>query len=294
MTTTLEPTTSPPAGTPPTQDAPRAASGSTGTDVRPVRRSYGPGRATRRARGSVGVLVLLAAWVVGSATGLIDPRILAAPWQVASAFGELVASGRLQESLVASLTRAGIGIAAGVAAGVALALLAGLSRWGESLIDGPVQVKRSIPTLALMPLLILWFGIGEEMKITTIALATLIPVYMNTFDGLRSIDRRFVELASTLELGRVEFLRRVILPGALPGVILGLRYGVTAGLLALVVVEQVNTTSGLGYMITLASNYGQTEIIVVGLVVYAVLGVAADALIRTVGGRALTWRRTIS
>lgn len=145
-----------------------------------------------------------------------------------------------------------------------------------------------------MPLLILWFGIGEEMKITTIALATLIPVYMNTFDGLRSIDRRFVELASTLELGRVEFLRRVILPGALPGVILGLRFGVTAGLLALVVVEQVNTTSGLGYMITLASNYGQTEIIVVGLVVYAVLGVAADALIRTVGGRALTWRRTIS
>lgn len=129
MTTTLEPTTAPPAGTTPAQDAPTRVS--PGTDVRPVRRSYGPGRATRRARGSVGVLVLLAAWVVGSATGLIDPRILAAPWQVASAFGELVASGRLQESLVASLTRAGIGIAAGVAAGVALALLAGLSRWAS-------------------------------------------------------------------------------------------------------------------------------------------------------------------
>ncbi|MEY8566143.1 ABC transporter permease [Corynebacteriaceae bacterium 7-707] len=276
-------------GTPPAGRSADAAQ----ADVRPLRRSYGPGGRLRFGRG-LGVLVLLLVWTVGSATGLIDPRILAAPWQVATAAGELVGTGRLQESLLASLTRAGAGIALGVVAGVALAAVAGLSRWGESLIDGPVQVKRSIPTLALMPLLILWFGIGEEMKVTTIALATLIPVYMNTFDGLRSIDRRFVELASTLEVSRAEFLRRVILPGSMPGVILGLRYGVTAGLLALVVVEQVNTTSGLGYMITLASNYGQTEIIVVGLVTYAVLGVTADAVLRAVGRRALSWRRTIS
>lgn len=293
MTTTLEHTV----GTnDSSQQSPAPPTGSAGDrqeDVRPRRRSYGPGGRLKLGRG-LGVLILLLAWAGGSATGLIDPRIMAAPWQVVAAGADLVESGRLQESLVASLTRAGVGITLGIVAGVLLATAAGLSRWGESLIDGPIQVKRSIPTLALMPLLILWFGIGEEMKVTTIALATVIPVYMNTFDGLRSIDRRFVELASTLEVGRVEFLRRVILPGSMPGVILGLRYGVTAGLLALVVVEQVNTTSGLGYMITLASNYGQTEIIVVGLVTYAVLGVAADAALRAVGRRALSWRRTIS
>lgn len=293
MTTTLEHTVG---TTGPSRQSPDPRPGSPASgqeDVRPRRRSYGPGGRLKLGRG-LGVLFLLLAWAGGSATGLIDPRILASPWQVAAAAAELVESGRLQESLVASLTRAGAGIILGIGAGVILATVAGLSRRGESLIDGPVQVKRSIPTLALMPLLILWFGIGEEMKVTTIALATVIPVYMNTFDGLRSIDRRFVELASTLEVGRVEFLRRVILPGSMPGVILGLRYGVTAGLLALVVVEQVNTTSGLGYMITLASNYGQTEIIVVGLVTYAVLGVAADAALRAVGRRALSWRRTIS
>ncbi|MEJ6549262.1 ABC transporter permease [Corynebacterium sp. USCH3] len=293
MTTTLEHTTDT-TGTPrPASSTARSAPEATQTDIRPRRRTYGPGGHLTAGRG-LGVLVLLLAWVAGSATGLIDPRVLASPWQVVVAAADLVESGRLQESLLASLTRAGVGTALGIVAGVLLATVAGLSRWGESLIDGPVQVKRSIPTLALMPLLILWFGIGEEMKITTIALATVIPVYMNTFDGLRSIDRRFVELASTLEVGRLEFLRRVILPGAMPGVILGLRYGVTAGLLALVVVEQVNTTSGLGYMITLASNYGQTEIIVVGLVTYAVLGVTADAVLRAVGRRALSWRRTIS
>lgn len=290
MTTILERATDRPTRRP----APDARPGEAApVDVRPVRRTYGPGR-TMRLGSALGIIVVLVLWTVGSAVGLIDERILAAPWQVVSAAGELVENGRLQDSLVASLTRAGIGTVIGIAAGMLLATVAGLSRIGESLLDGPVQIWRAVPTLAVMPLFILWFGIGEEMKVTTIALATLIPVYMNTFDGLRSIDSRFVELASTLEVGRGEFIRRVVLPGSLPNTILGLRLGVTAGLLALVVVEQVNTTSGIGYMITLASNYGQTEIIVVGLVVYAILGVTADAVIRAIGRRALRWRRTIS
>lgn len=262
-------------------------------DQRPIRRRYGPGRRIRFG-GCLGIGLLAVVWTIGSATGLLDPRILAAPWTVMSAAGELIETGRLQESVTGSLIRAGIGIVIGVLAGTILAVLAGLSRIGEYLLDGPVQVKRAIPTLALIPLLILWFGIGEEMKILTIALATMIPVYMNTFDGLRSIDSRFAELASTLSVSRSDFLRRVILPGSLPGFLLGLRYGVTAGLLALVVVEQVNTTNGIGYMITLASNYGQTEIVIVGLVVYAILGVTADTLIRLIERKALSWRRTIN
>lgn len=288
MTSTLNRPTSPPTLTDNATATPAAT-----TDVRPSRRGYGPGKKFKLGS-ALGIILLLVLWTVGSAVGFIDERILAAPWQVVTAAGELIANGRLQESLLASMTRAGIGIVIGVAVGVLLATLAGLSRIGESLLEGPVLVWRAVPTLAVMPLFVLWFGIGEEMKITTIALSTLVPVYMNTFDGLRSIDSRYVELAGTLEVSRREFIRKVVLPGSLPNALVGLRLGVTYGFLALVVVEQVNTTSGIGYMVTLASNYGQTEIIIVGLVVYAILGIVSDGIIRLIGRRALSWRRTIS
>ena len=164
---------------------------------------------------------------------------------------------------------------------------------GESVIDGPIQIKRSIPTLALIPLLILWLGIGEEMKILTIALAVMIPVYIHTHNGLRSIDGRYAELAETADVSRIEFIRTVVLPGATPGFLLGLRFAVTTALLTLVVVEQWNTTSGIGHLITLAQGYGQTDVIVVGLVVYALLGLAADGTVRLIERKALAWRRTL-
>ena len=134
--------------------------------------------------------------------------------------------------------------------GTLLALVSGLSRAGEAVIDGPIQVKRAIPTLALLPLLVLWLGITEEMKIITIALAVMLPVYIHTHNGLRSIDGRYAELAETVDIGRAEFIRSVLLPGATPGFLLGMRFAVTTALLSLVVVEQINATSGIGYMIT--------------------------------------------
>ncbi len=161
------------------------------------------------------------------------------------------------------------------------------------MIDGPVQVKRAIPTLALLPLLVLWLGITEEMKIITIALAVMLPVYIHTHNGLRSIDGRYAELAETVDLSRPQFIRSVLLPGATPGFLLGMRFAVTTALLSLVVVEQINATSGIGYMIHLASSYGQTEIIVVGLVVYALLGLTADGAVRFIERKALAWRRTL-
>jgi len=273
--------------------SPRTA-GTSGADVdqRVVRRRLGPGRRIPFG-GLVGVVVLVACWCVGSATGLIDPRTLSEPWTVAATARGLVEDGRLQEGLAVSAVRAGLGLALGIAVGVVLAVVAGLSRVGESLVDGPVQVKRSIPSLALIPLLIVWFGIGEEMKVITIALGVLVPVYIHTHHGLRSIDGRYAELAETVGIGRWEFLRTVVAPGALPGFLLGLRFAVTSALLALVVVEQVNTTSGIGYLVTLASSYGQTDVIVVGLVVYAALGLVADGVVRMISRKALTWRRTL-
>ena len=266
----------------------------TGTeDVRPVRRRLSPG-ASVRFGGLIGIALLLGAWVVGSATGLLDPRTLTEPWTVVATAGTLIENGRLQESLVTSGIRAALGLGLGVLVGAVLALISGLSRIGEVLIDGPIQVKRSIPTLALIPLLILWLGIGEPMKIITIALAVFVPIYIHTHNGLRSIEGRYAELAETLDVSRPEFIRHVVLPGAMPGFLLGLRFAVTSSLLALVVVEVINATSGIGHMITLASNYGQTDIIVVGLVVYALLGVTADSAVRLIERKALSWRRTLA
>lgn len=261
-------------------------------DERVVGRRLGPGRRVPFAI-VLGPVLLVLAWCLGSATGLLDPRTLTEPWTVLATARDLVESGRLQENLLTSATRAGLGLALGIVVGLGLALVAGLSRLGEAVIDGPVQVKRSIPSLALIPLLILWLGINEEMKVVTIALGVIVPVYIHTHNGLRGIDHRYAELAETVGVGRTEFVRSVVLPGALPGFLLGLRFAVTSALLALVVVEQVNSTSGIGYMITLASSYGQTDVIVVGLVLYAALGLLADGAIRLVERKALSWRRTL-
>jgi sulfonate transport system permease protein len=261
-------------------------------DVRPRIRRLGLRKPVPLAAGS-GIVLLLAVWTAGSAAGLIDPRVLSAPWTVVTTGVDLAVNGNLLENLWVSLTRAAQGLVWGVLAGVVLALLSGLSRIGEALLDGPIQVKRAVPNLALLPLLILWFGIGEEMKVITIALGVFIPIYIHTHNGLRSIDKRYVELAETLRLGRRQFVTRVVLPGALPGFLLGLRFAVTGSLLALVVVEQVNGTAGIGYMMELARTYGQTEVIFVGLVVYGVLGYTADYSVRLLQRKALTWRRTL-
>ncbi|MFJ3404762.1 ABC transporter permease [Promicromonospora sp. NPDC090134] len=263
-----------------------------GADVRPGIRRLGLRKPVPLAAGA-GIALLLAVWAAGSATGLIDPRVLSAPWTVVTTGVGLAVDGNLVENLGVSLARAAQGLLWGVLVGVVLALLSGLSRIGEALLDGPIQVKRAVPNLALLPLLILWFGIGEEMKVITIALGVFIPIYLHTHNGLRSIDKRYVELAETLRLGRRQFVTRVVLPGALPGFLLGLRFAVTGSLLALVVVEQVNGTAGIGYMMELARTYGQTEVIVVGLVVYGVLGYTADWSVRLLQRRALTWRRTL-
>jgi sulfonate transport system permease protein len=257
------------------------------------RRRLGPGKPIRFGA-VIGPVLLLAIWSIGSAVGWIDPRVLSAPWTVVTTTGELIADGRLQSNLLTSAQRAFAGLGIGVVLGVALALVAGLSRWGEAILDGPIQIKRAIPSLALMPLLILWLGIGESMKITTITLGVFVPIYLHTHNGLRSIDSRYVELAQTVGLSRSEFIRRVVLPGALPGFLLGLRFAVTAAWLSLVVVEQVNSTSGIGYMMELARTYGQTDIIIVGLVLYGALGLLSDGVVRLIQRKALSWRRTLA
>ncbi|MFJ4501838.1 ABC transporter permease [Streptomyces sp. NPDC088864] len=261
--------------------------------ARGTRRRLGPGRTVPFGR-LIGPVLVVALWWAASATGQLDPRILSSPGTVLSTAADLVADGRLQDNVLVSLQRAGLGLFFGVMAGVLLAVAAGLSRTGEYLLDGPLQIKRAIPSLAMLPLLILWLGIGEQMKVTVIALGVAVNMYINTYASLTGIDSRYVELAEGLDLSRAQFIRKVVVPGSLPGFFVGLRLGVTASWLGLIVVEQVNATSGIGYMMFQAQQYAQSDVIIVGLVAYGIFGFASDAAVRAVERKVLSWRRTLA
>jgi sulfonate transport system permease protein len=269
------------------------------TPRRAVPSSAGSGRRLGLEKASrfgwaLGPFLLVLYWSVLSYTGFLDPRTLPAPWVAVDTAVDLIRTGRLQDNLAISAWRAFQGLLLGSGVGLVLALLSGLSLLGGYVIDGVVQLKRGVPVLALIPFMILWFGIGEVMKVSVIAVTVFVPIYVHTHNALRAIDIKQVELAETLGLTHLEFIRHVVLPGALPGLLLGLRFGVTASWLALVVVEQLNASSGIGYMVTLARNYAQTDVMLVGLIVYALLGLGSDALVRLVQGRALRWRRTLA
>ncbi|MGW6634550.1 ABC transporter permease [Streptomyces cyaneofuscatus] len=274
-----------PPAAPPQEPGPPVARG--------TRRRLGPGRPLPFGR-LIGPVLLIAAWWAASASGYLDPRILSGPGSVISTASDLVATGRLQDNVLISLQRAGLGLFFGVVSGVVLAVAAGLSRSGEYLIDGPLQIKRAIPSLAMLPLLILWLGIGEEMKVTVIALGVAVSMYINTFAFLTSIDNRYVEHAEGLDLSRAQFIRKVVVPGSLPGFFVGLRLGVTSSWVGLIVVEQINATSGIGYMMFQAQQYAQSDVIIVGLVAYGIFGFASDAAVRAIERRALSWRRTLA
>ncbi len=264
-------------------------------DARQVRRRrrLSPGKQWPAAR-LAGPLLVVVLWTAASAAGTLDPGAIPAPWTVAETAGRLWSDGTLATDVVTSLRRAAIGFSIGLGAAVLLALAAGLSRVGDALIDGTVQLNRAVPTLGLIPLFILWLGIGETFKIAIIAIVVYIPMYLNTHAALSGIDSRYVELAEVQGLSRLRFIRQVVIPGSLPGFFVGLRLSVTGSWLGLVVLEQINATSGLGYMMFQAQNYGQTDVILVGLLIYGVFGLVSDSVVRLIERRVLSWRRTLS
>ena len=257
------------------------------------RRGLSPGRRLPASR-LIGPALLLALWAAAAAAGQLDPGAIPAPWTVLRTAGRLWSAGTLPTDILTSLERAAYGFTTGLAAGVVLALAAGLSRVGEALIDGTVNLNRAIPTLGLIPLFILWLGIGETFKIAIIAIVVYVPIYLNTHSALSGIDSRYVELAEVQGLSRFRFIRQIVVPGALPGFFVGLRLGVTGSWLGLVVLEQINATSGLGYMMFQAQNYGQSDVILVGLLVYGIFGLVSDSAVRLIERRVLSWRRTLS
>ncbi|WP_458096320.1 ABC transporter permease [Roseomonas sp. WA12] len=235
-------------------------------------------------------LAIVLLWQAASMAGLISPRTLAAPTTILASAWELLASGELPRHLLVSLGRVAAGLAIGVTTGIALALVSGLSRLGEEIVDAPMQMLRTLPFLALVPLFILWFGIGETPKIALVALGSAFPVYLTLFAGIRGVDPKLAEAGRVFGLDRRGLVRHVILPGALPSGLVGLRYALGSAWLSLVIAEQINATSGIGFLINDARDFLRTDVIVVGLLVYALLGLGADALVRAFERRALAWR----
>lgn len=245
----------------------------------------------RRTSGPV-VLVLL--WHLASVTGVLPSEVLAGPSTVISSAGRLIATGELQDAMLVSLGRAMAGLAIGGSIGVALAVVSGLFRIGEDMVDATMQMLRTVPNVALIPLLIIWFGIGEAPKIALIALGTAFPLYLNVYAGIRNVDATLIEAGRTLGLSRAALIRHVILPGALPSALVGLRYSLGIAWLALVFGEQINATAGVGYLLATAREFFQTDVIVVCLVVYALLGLIVDFVVRTLERVLLAWRPAFS
>jgi sulfonate transport system permease protein len=253
----------------------------------------------RRLRSPLGIyttpLVLLIAWQVACWLGMLPQTLAASPIQVGKAAVHLWnvgAPATLGDDLRISLTRALVGLAIGASVGAVAATFAGLSSLGEQLFNGPVQIFNTVPFLALLPVMIMWFGIGEASKVILIALGAGIPVYINLFAGIRSVDQRLVEMAKVAGAGRWRLIRRVLLPGALPGALVGLRFALAYSVLGLVVAEQINASSGIGFMITQAQTYQRIDEMFLGLVIYAVLGLTGDQLVRILERVFLRWRPT--
>lgn len=239
-------------------------------------------------------LFLLLLWWLVTETGLVRAQALPSPLHLIETAVEMTAEGELGEAIAVSFRRAILGTALGAGVGLALGLFSGLSRWGEDLVDAPMQMVRALPWAGMMPVFVIWFGIDEASKIALVALATVFPLYINTFTGIRGVDTRLVEATTTLGLSRAGRARHALLPGAMPGVFTGLRYALGSAWIALVFAEQVNATSGIGYLIASGREMLQTDEVMVALVIYALIGIFVDVIVRLLEKGTLRWRATYS
>lgn len=257
-----------------------------------------PARRRRRGRAAlrlVSPVVVLALWQLESALGLVSTQRLPPPSQiwttaVSLATTDIPAYGTLQGAIAISVQRVAIGFAIGAIIGLVLAFWAGLSSLGENAIDPLMQMLRTLPLFGLIPVFIVWFGIGEAPKIILIAIGSAIPLYLNTFTGVRNVDPKLGELARVLGLRRRELVTHIVIPGAMPNILVGLRQSLGVAWLALVVAEQVNTNAGLGFMISQATQFLRNDVIIVALLMYCLLGLITDWLVRILERRLLAWR----
>lgn len=274
---------------------PVSAGGSGGNAItltRPVRaRPRRTIRIPRLVRRAIGPIAAVGLWQLVCSLGVFTSVEVASPVAVFDAGRQLWADGALQSNLAISLQRVIEGLTIGVAVGAGLAVVCGLFWVGEDLLDPVIQASRAVPILGLVPLVIIWFGVGELPKVFLIALGSMFPVYLNTYAAIRGVDVKLVEAGHTFGLNRWGLVRRVILPGALPGFLVGLRFALVGSWLIIIVAEEINAQSGVGYLIMQAQTTDRTDIMFLGLAIYAILGLLADVAVRLLERRLLAWRR---
>lgn len=234
-------------------------------------------------------VLLLATWQISVSSGWLSSRILPSPTAVMSAGWALLQNGEIWSHLAISSWRAGVGLAIGGGIGLVLGFISGLSRWGERFLDSSVQMIRNVPHLALIPLVILWFGIDESAKIFLVALGSLFPIYLNTYHGIRNVDAGLVEMSRSYGLSGFSLFWQVILPGALPSILVGLRFALGLMWLTLIVAETISASSGIGYLAMNAREFLQTDVVVLAIVLYALLGKLADSAARLLERLWLRW-----
>ncbi len=232
---------------------------------------------------------LLLAWQIAAQLGWLSSRILPQPLAVAQAAWTLAASGELWTHLRVSLWRAVSSFALGGGLGLLLGLLTGTFKTAETLLDTTLQMIRNIPALALIPLVILWFGIEESAKLFLVSIGVFFPIYLNTFHGIRAVDQGLIEMAKSYGLSGWPLYRDVILPGALPSILVGVRFSLGLVWVLLIVAETISAQAGIGYMTMNAREFLQTDIVLVGILLYALLGKLADALSRALERYWLRW-----
>jgi len=232
---------------------------------------------------------IVGAWQLLSSLGRIPDRILPAPSGVVLAGWRLLRTGELMHNTWVSSGRALTGLAIGGSIGLALGLASGLSRRADRVLDTTLQMIRNIPHLALIPLVILWFGIDETAKIFLVALGVFFPIYVNTQHGIRTVDPQLVEMGRTYGMTPATLFRRVYLPGALPSIFVGLRYALGIMWLTLIVAETIAASSGIGYMAMQAREFLLVDVVVLSILLYALLGKLADTTARWLERTCLRW-----
>lgn len=234
--------------------------------------------------------ILLAVWQILSGMGYIKQLILPPPSQVAAAFWALLKSGAMARHVGISVLRVLEGFAIASLLGLALGVAIGLSRTLDHLTDLLIQVIKPIPPIAWIPLAILWFGIGEQSKVYIIFLGAFFPIIINTIDGIRQTDHKFVEVARILAVPRIRFVRQVVLPGALPAIMTGLRVGLMVAWMCVVAAELIAASSGIGYLIMDARQLSQSDVVLVGMITIGVIGKLMDSLIKRLERRLIGWK----
>lgn len=253
----------------------------------------GPKRKSRVRKIALGSLIpvlAVAVWQLGSSREWLDPLMFPAPTGIARAFYDMLQSGELWFHLKISIVRALLGFLLGGGLGLLFGLIVGMSKTAEDVLDPTVQMIRTIPLLSITPLFILWFGFGELSKVLLIALGSFFPLYVNSFLGVRNVDKRLFDVAHVLEFSKWKQVTRLVLPAAMPNVLLGLRLSISVAWLVLVVAELMGSDRGVGYLIQDARSFMRTEVVFIGILLFAAVGKLSDSLVRVLEKRLLRWQ----